>query len=78
MTITETLGFVNRGRLIVEPPWRWSLYQRDVWTCCARSPEQLVAERLTPIEPARAIAVSTAGYRPTPPAFSELPQATKP
>lgn len=30
----ETVGFVRCGMLFLEPPWRWRVWQRDVWACC--------------------------------------------
>jgi hypothetical protein len=31
---SETVGFVRGGMLFLEPPPRWRVWQRDVWTCC--------------------------------------------
>ncbi len=30
----ETVGFIWAGMLFPEPPWRWRVWQRDIWTCC--------------------------------------------
>jgi hypothetical protein len=30
----ETVGFIRGGMLFLEPPWRWRVWQRDVWQCC--------------------------------------------
>jgi hypothetical protein len=29
----ETVGFVRGGMLFLEPPERWRVWQRDIWTC---------------------------------------------
>lgn len=31
-----TVGFVSGGMLFLEPPHRWRVWQRDVWTCCGQ------------------------------------------
>jgi hypothetical protein len=32
----ETVGFVRGGMLFLEPPARWRVWQRDIWTCCGQ------------------------------------------
>jgi hypothetical protein len=32
----ETVAFIRGGMLFLEQPWRWRVWQRDVWTCCGR------------------------------------------
>lgn len=38
----ETVGFIRGGMLFLEPPWRWRVWQRDIWQCCDRpdAPQQ--------------------------------------
>lgn len=31
----ETTGFVRGGMLFLEPPHKWRVWQRDVWSCCS-------------------------------------------
>lgn len=33
----ETVGFTRGGMLFLEPPTRWRVWQRNVWTCCSPS-----------------------------------------
>lgn len=34
----ETTGFIRGGSLYLEPPAKWRVWQRDVWTCCSSRP----------------------------------------
>ncbi|WP_440640241.1 hypothetical protein ACSHT2_02540 [Bradyrhizobium sp. PUT101] len=63
----ETTGFVRGGMLFLEPPARWRAWQRDIWSCCCRSPMTLIQDRLTPVDaPPRIVHIATPGAAASP------------